>query len=229
MSLSIFATERQIFSAGERIIEPMPDFAIFDVVDLVEVPDAQKFHAVLDILTLSWDFPRRGGSLNDNLENFRRVAGLCAELVCELEELNMGSRFHFKLHSGEQYVSYNDYLHATRSLKEQAEAVGRRKRPRHRPSGSIKSQNLRHLICKLYAAAGKTNSKLTLGRDVHLRATGTLPAIIKSFSKYIPSISEQISHKTLFRERKYALGERERRTQRGKRDVASSVIRRDKK
>jgi hypothetical protein len=100
----------------------------------------------------------------------------------------MHSRFHLSLRSREQHVPYEDYLHATCSLKEQAEAVGSRKRPRHRPSGSIKSRNLRHLICNLYAAAEKRNSKLTLGRDIHLRSTGTLPAIIKIFSKYFPSI-----------------------------------------
>jgi hypothetical protein len=214
MSLQISGIPaRTLLWKDERVTDPMPDFAIFDVVDLLDVPETQKFDAVLDVLSLSHNlgFPKRGGALDDNLKNFKRIANLSAELASELEELNMHSRFYLKLQGREQRVSYADYLNATRSLKVQAEAAGSRKRARHRPRGSIKSRDLRHLICTLYEAAEKRKSKLTLGRDVHLRPTGTLPAIIEIFSNYFRSIPAQVSHKTLYRERKYALQQREQK------------------
>jgi hypothetical protein len=205
MPWRILPRERALFEKGKRVIHPMPDFAIFETVDQMKVPNEQQLNAVLGIYSASnaLAFRGNGKGVDDNLDAFRRIARYGEQLLEQLDSLNAAGRFYLKIRDKEDRISFAAYQRTTRRIVENATLLSKRKRPRRKPTG-FTSQELAFLVWELEEIAQRFGGSLTLGKNSEGRPTGSLPAIVEIFRKYFPSLPAQVSYQTWSRLRRYA-------------------------
>jgi hypothetical protein len=202
-----------IFVDGRSVPLPIPNSAINKIVELLKIPDKEEetFAAEISVIHASYLLGRKRGPLEHNLSSLRRIAVLSRELLTHLERLNPAGKIFLRIRTLEGHLAVRDYVAATRTLMESAALLGKQKRPRNRPSGSVKSSELIDLVCELQHIANETGGKLTLGRrSVDLQPTGSLPAILAIFQKHFPSLPAHVSYQTLYRIRQFALKQKRR-------------------
>jgi hypothetical protein len=133
-----------IFAGGRRVTLPMPASAINKIVELLKIPDKEKEgFGAFRILIASFLPGTKRSACKDNLSSLRRIAALSKDLLAHLKRLNPPDTIRLRIRTQEGHLAVRDYVTATRTLTESAALLGKQKRPRNRPSGSVKSSDER--------------------------------------------------------------------------------------